>query len=193
MAGSWDRARHDHRSQQAEAIAAAALELLLGSGASALSMSAIAESAGVSRQTLYRYYGDVDAVLVGIAELVAAGDAGLESALGGLDEPVARLEWMLDSVVGAEGHGDQISQEVRGALPPAARELLTAHEARVRGLLARVLADGIDAGVFSADLLPAEDAALLLGLAAAAEPGTSRRVITLVHRIVDRRTEEMDT
>ena len=63
---------------------------------------------------------------------------------------------------------------------------------RVRGLLAGVLAEGIAAGVFSADLVPIEDAALLLGLAAAAEPDTSQRVITLVHRIVDPRPKEME-
>ena len=192
MAEKCDRARHEHRSRQAEAIAAAALGLLLGKGASALSMAAIADAAGVSRQTLYRYYGDVDAVLVGIAELVAGGDADLEAALGGFEDPVARLEWMLDAVVGAGAHGDHTSVELRGALPPAARDLLAAHEGRVRDLLAGVLAEGIAAGVFSADLVPTEDAAMLLGLAAAAEPGTSQRVITLVHRIVDPRPKEME-
>lgn len=42
-------------------------------------MAAIAGAAGISRETLYRYYPDIDAVLVGIATSLASHDDAFEA------------------------------------------------------------------------------------------------------------------
>jgi hypothetical protein len=63
--------------------------------------------------------------------------------------------------------------------------VLDRHEDSVTRLLADVLRDGIGRSVFRADLEPAGDAPLILGLATAADPTDPERAITLVHRIVD--------
>jgi AcrR family transcriptional regulator len=184
MGDSWTHARLQHRTDQGRAIAAAALGLLTERGAGALSMAAVAEAADVSRPTLYRYYGDIDAVLAGVADLVASHDDLVADAVGREPDPAARLDLLLGMVAGAVDHGTATTA-LRAALPPAAREVLSSHENRIRGLLAQTLADGGDSGAFRRDLSPEADARLILGLALAADPEDAHRAIALVHRLVD--------
>lgn len=183
-------ARQEHRSRQADAIAASALTLLLEQGAPALTMATIASTAGVSRQTLYRYYPDVGAVLTGVAELIAAHDTALADAVADEEDPVAQLELLVRAVATAGGHEDHAPPELRGALPPEAREVLSSHEQRIADLTAGVLEAGIDEGRFHGELIPHVDAPLLLGLAAAADAGRVDRALTLIHQLVDAPTQE---
>lgn len=184
MADNWHRARLDHRAQQSDAIASAALSLILEHGASALTMAAIATAAGISRQTLYRYYPDIDAVLVGIAELVASHDDHLETHVLEQGDPAAQLDVLIRTVSHAGGHDSHGSTALRTTLPPRARDVLARHEDRIAQLLTNVLQTGIDRGVFRTDIVPTTDAPLILGLAAAS-PEQPERALTLVHRIVD--------
>ena len=186
MTDSWERARLDHRNRQADAIAGAALSLVLEHGAPALTMAAIATAADISRQTLYRYFPDIDAVLVGVAELVASHDDDLEAHVRARPDPTARLDTLLDAVARAAGHHHSGTATLRSTLPPAARDVLTRHETRISDLVAEILRDGVEGGLFRPDLEPTGDAPLVLGLAAAADPADPERAITLVHRIVDR-------
>lgn len=184
MTNSWNQAKLDHRARQSATIAEAAFRLLLEHGASALNMAAIATAAGVSRQTLYRYYPDIDAVLVGIAELIASHDSQLEAHVRSQPDPAAQLGALIQMVTQAAGHDGPGVTELRASLPPAARDVLARHEQRVTHLLAQILQDGMDRSVFRADLEPANDAPLILGLAAAADPTSPERATTLVHRII---------
>lgn len=193
MADNWQQARLDHRAKQSDAIAAAALSLVLEGGASALTMAAIATAADISRQTLYRYYPDIDAVLVGIAELIASHDDHLEAHVGDQVGPVAQLEAIVRAVAHAEGHDPRQAAALRGTLPPKAREVLARHEDRVVQLLAGVLQAGIDDGAFRGDIDPSADAPLVLGLATAASPDDPERAITFVHRMVDPTPQEHPT
>lgn len=190
VAESWRQARDDHRARQAEAIAATALSLITAHGAPALTMAAIAAAAGISRQTLYRYYRDVDAVLVGVAELITHEHEQFEAAVAQAGNPAAQLDLILRTVAAAAGHGDNAAA-LRAALPPDAREVLTDHEARLHQVLADVLTAGVEADLFRSDLAPSTDAPLILGLVtAAANADRARRAIDLVHRIVDRQPQE---
>ena len=185
MVDNWQQTRLDHRTQQSEAIAATALSLIIEHGAPALTMAAIAAAAGISRQTLYRYYPDIDAVLVGIAELVASHDDHFEAQVLEKAGPNAQLDVILRTVVHTGDHGNEDPAALRASLPPPAREVLARHEDRIVQLLANVLKTGIDDGVFRNDLDPSADAPLILGLAAAADPGNAARAIALVHQMVD--------
>ena len=78
----------ERRSRTRTSILVAAMHIVGEEGIAGLSMSALAARAGVSRQTLYNYCPDVDAVLAGMVELEDALQAllawfGMES--GGLD------------------------------------------------------------------------------------------------------------
>lgn len=185
MTNSWERTTLDHRNRQGDAIAGAALALLLEHGASALTMSAIAAAADISRQTLYRYYPDIDAVLVGVAQLIASHDDHLETQVQAQPDPAGKLDALIHAVALASGHDHPEAAAVRASLPPAARDVLVRHEHRVTALLIDILHEGIDAGAFRGDLEPAVDAPLILGLAGSADPNKPERAITLVHRIVN--------
>lgn len=193
VADNWHQARLDHRTRQAESIAANALALIAEHGAPALTMAAIASAAGMSRQTLYRYYPDVDAVLVGLAELIASHDEHFEAQVTQLQDPATQLDLIVQTIIDARGHGQSDSAALRATLPPQARDVLNRHEGRIQHLLATVLAAGINEGLFRHDLEPSADAPLILGLIAGANPGNSERAVTLVHRVVDRQPEENTT
>ncbi len=183
MAESWEHTRLDHRSRQTASIAASALSLLGEHGGPALTMAAIANHADISRQTLYRYYKDVDAVLVGIAELVTSHDEAFALLVGEQPDPTSQLDLIANTAT-ANGHADQNTTALLAVLPPAGREIIAQHHARACDLLAQVLANGIDQGSFRNDLRPALDAPLILGLLAAAEPHASERAVMFVHRLV---------
>ncbi|NUR94395.1 MAG: helix-turn-helix transcriptional regulator [Kribbellaceae bacterium] len=59
----WEHTIASHRSAVQEAILAAAAELVGERGVPGLTMAELAQRAGVGRATLYKYFGDVDAVL----------------------------------------------------------------------------------------------------------------------------------
>jgi AcrR family transcriptional regulator len=193
VADNWQQTRLDHRARQSEAIATAALSLILEHGASALTMAAIATAADISRQTLYRYYPDIDAVLVGIAELIGSHDGHLEADVLQQANPQAQLDFIVRTVIQAGEHDPRQVAAVRGTLPPQAREVLAQHEDRVVQLLANVLKAGTDDGVFRGDIDPLADAPLILGLASAANPSAPERAIDLVHRMVAPNTQESPT
>ncbi|HEY3512458.1 TetR/AcrR family transcriptional regulator [Kribbella sp. NPDC051137] len=61
----WEHTIASHRSAVQEAILDAAAVLVAEGGPAGVSMAEIAQRAGVGRATLYKYFGDVDAVLSG--------------------------------------------------------------------------------------------------------------------------------
>ena len=64
MAKSWNEALATHRHAVRDAIKDTTWSLVHEHGATGLSMSQIAERVGISRATLYRYFSDVDSILV---------------------------------------------------------------------------------------------------------------------------------
>lgn len=189
MAESWQQARLAHRDHQAASIAASALSLITQHGAPALSMSAIAKAADVSRQTLYRYYPDVDAVLVGIAELVASHDEDFEQFVAQEQNPRSQLDLIARTVAG-RGHSEHAAAALVAVLPPEGRDILAQHEARAARLLSEVLRRGVDEGSFRTDVDPVADPRLILGLLAAGDPDEPQRAISLAHRLVENQPKE---
>lgn len=121
MADNWHQTRIDHRTRQAEAIAAGTLALLVEHGASALTMAAIASRADVSRQTLYRYYPDVDAVLLGVAELVASHDERFEAQVARQSDPATQLDLIVGTIIDSGDHNGYPSAALEATLPPQAQ------------------------------------------------------------------------
>lgn len=187
MTESWEHTRLSHRDRQAASIAASALSLLTEYGASALTMAAIAERADVSRPTLYRYYGDVDAVLVGVAELITSHDEAFARLVREQPDPRSQLDFMAHAAT-ADDHPD--TSALLAALPPAGREIVAQHHTRTCALLVDVLQRGIDDNSFRSDLHPQDDAPLMLGLLAAANPSDPARAISLVHQLTEPNSQE---
>jgi AcrR family transcriptional regulator len=59
----WNQTIESHRRDVAEAVLAAAAELVGERGLLSVTMSAIAERTGIGRATLYKYFPDVEAIL----------------------------------------------------------------------------------------------------------------------------------
>ncbi len=152
-------------------------------------MAAIADHADISRQTLYRYYKDVDAVLIGIAKLVTSHDEAFAQLVSEQPDPRSQLE-LIAKTATDDGHADQDTTALFAVLPPAGREIVAQHQSRARDLLAGVLQSGIDQGSFRHDLNPQADAPLILGLLAAAEPDVPGRAIALVFQLVEPQPKE---
>ena len=94
----WSETIESHRKDVRDAIFEAAVAVARQGGLTSLTMSAIAEGAGITRATLYKYFPDVDTILRGwnerqvernLAELVAARDRG--------GAPEQRLAHMLET------------------------------------------------------------------------------------------------
>lgn len=98
MTSSWSEALDDHRAHQREQVLVAALELLDERGMAGLTMSALAQRAGMSRATLYHYFSDVDAVLAAwVGEEIKRSLAALVSEATAIADPLARLEHVIDA------------------------------------------------------------------------------------------------
>lgn len=180
----WANLTEAYRKGQREGIAETAMALLIEGGGAGLSMSALAQAAGISRPTLYRYYPDMDSVLIGVAELVSQQDESFAAEIVAESDPQRQLRSFIDAVTDPAVHGHLSAVELEAALPPEGRTLLHAHEDRARELLADILRRGIQAGVFSADINPDVDARLIFGLTQQAQAESLERVHVLVEKLV---------
>lgn len=180
----WANVTEAYRDGQRASIATNALALLIEGGGAGLSMSALAQEAGISRPTLYRYYPDMESVLVGVAALVAQHDESFSAQVLAESDPRGQLRAFLDAVTDPATHGHPSAVELQAALPQEGRRMVRAHEDRARGLLADILRRGVQAGDFAADIDPDTDARFILGLAQQAQADTIERVHALVDKLV---------
>jgi AcrR family transcriptional regulator len=94
----WNETIEAHRSAVRDAILETTTELVAEHGLASVKMSQIAERAGIGRATLYKYFPDVEAILIAWHERHVAGHlaqlAELRDRAGGPEE-------RLDAVLGA--------------------------------------------------------------------------------------------
>ncbi|APR81549.1 Transcriptional regulator, TetR family protein [Minicystis rosea] len=149
----WNDTIASHREEVRDAILDAAPALVAERGLTSLTMSAIAQRAGITRATLYKYFPDVDAILAGwherqvesnLAELVAARDAA--------DGAERRLEIMLETYARLvhEQHASELVAFMRHS------DLATRGYQQLTDMLRDVIADGATRGRLRNDVSPAE-------------------------------------
>jgi AcrR family transcriptional regulator len=181
----WNETIETHRNAVRRAVLDAAALLVAGHGLSGVTMSAIAQSAGIGRATLYKYFPDVESVLMAwherqieshLAELVRVRDR--------TKGPSEQLEAVLHAYafLSRSGHGDGGAEAVwlhQGRHTGHARESLEA-------FVAELVRQGADTGVFRADVTAEELAAFCLhALGAAAGLSSHDAVLRLVKVTVD--------
>ncbi len=151
----------ERRARTAGSILMAAMQIVAVEGIAGLSMSALAARAGVSRQTLYNYYPDVEAVLAGMVELGETGTAELASRTA--DEPDARaaLELLVSAAVESANAGHPSPTALTAALPAELRGAMRAHEERAEAIVVDLLRRGMADGAFRADLEPELDGPII--------------------------------
>jgi AcrR family transcriptional regulator len=142
-------------------IVEATLTLIDESGLGGATMSKIAETAGVSRQTLYNHYPNADSIVAEAIRqhnLLAIGL--LERTMTVVHVPEERLEHLVRHVVSlAADHSRHVSALQRG-LPAELRPTLDDYNEAIAGHLRAILRDGKRTGVFRNDLTPSIDAHL---------------------------------
>lgn len=159
----WADSLSVHRNRQADQIALAAMHIVAIEGMSALTMSAIAEHASISRQTLYRYFPDVEAVLAAAMRLAAAAEVELED-IAAVGAPPEQLDAIVTKILESFHAGHPAPAMYEAALPPQARNLARDHMEKIEGHLIDIVASGVADGSFAADLTPEIDGPILYRL-----------------------------
>jgi AcrR family transcriptional regulator len=164
----WDRTIEGHRHAVRDAILDTAAALVAEHGLLSVTMSRIAEGAGVGRATLYKYFPDVEAVLLAWHERQVAGHlAHVGEVRDRVADPALRLEAVLEAfgliTHRTHRHRDSEIAAVLHRDPQVALAHRHLHEV-VRDLLVEAAA----AGAVRDDVVPDELASYCLHALAAA-------------------------
>ena len=171
-------------------IVHATLTLINEQGLGALTMSRVADAAGVARQTLYNHYDDIDSIVATAIDRHNRESIDLlETALQMAESPTGKIEQMVRHFVMVGSHarhtfdfGAGLSEDARGIL----ETYNDAVEQHVRG----ILEDGRRSGDFRPNITPEIDTvlirALLEGLSelAADTPEQASRIVTTGTRTI---------
>lgn len=172
----WTETIEEHRQEVRDAIMDATWDLVLERGLSSVSMSHIAERTGIGRATLYKYFPDVDAILLAWHERRV--DSHLRRLADVRDrngDPVQRLEAVLDAfamIAFRRGHHDA----ELGALLHRGDEVARAQR-QVRDMIRDLLSEAADTGGVRTDVAPVELAAYCLHALTAAGHLRSRAAV----------------
>jgi AcrR family transcriptional regulator len=176
----WSETIEAHRREVGDAILDTTAALVSRHGLRAVTMSQIAEETGIGRATLYKYYPDVEAILVAWHQRVLSGHlkqlAALRCQPG---DPLERLEAVLGTyaLIRHEHHGTELEALLH-------RDEHLAHARRHLGELIRgLLVEGVKAGEVRKDVSPEELATYCLHALGAAGSLRSRTAVQRLVRI----------
>lgn len=179
----WSETIEAHRAAVRDATLDTAAALVAEHGLRSVTMSAIAEETGIGRATLYKYFADVEAILVAWHERqISAHLAQLSALRDQTRDPASRLEGVLeayaliahasqghrDSDLAAFLHGDEHVARARQHLTAFVGDLLTAAAA---------------AGAVRTDVAPDELASFCLHALDAASGMSSKAAVRRLVRV----------
>ncbi|MFP5317812.1 MAG: TetR/AcrR family transcriptional regulator [Acidimicrobiia bacterium] len=191
----WEETVNAHRREVRDAILHTTAALVAERGLRAVTMSQIAERTGIGRATLYRYFADVEAVLLAWHEdQITAHLVQLEE-IRDAAHPRDRLRAVLEAyaLLSRRSHG-HYDADLEGFLHGDGQVARARHQ--VRDLVSDVLAEGAQRGMVRDDIPPDELAGYCVhALAAAGNLPTDaavRRLVTVtlagLHRCGDHPT-----
>lgn len=152
----WSATIESHRREVREAILDTASKLVTQRGLLSVTMSQIAEDAGIGRATLYKYFPDVEAILLAWHERhVAAHLADLMKLSDQHDEPGQRLEVVLLTYARMTYRRERHEGEGLGALLHA-RPQISAVQQQLHALLRDLLTDASSSGAIRGDIAARE-------------------------------------
>jgi AcrR family transcriptional regulator len=177
----WSETIEEHRRAVHDATLDTTAALVREHGLAAVTMSQIAAAAGIGRATLYKYFPDVEAILVAWHERhIARHLRQLTAARDAAGTPAGQLEAVLMAfaLIQHEHHDTELPVSLlhRGEHVARARQQL-------RDLVADLLATGAQAGEIRADIAPGELAGYCLHALTAAgslpSEAAVRRLLTV--------------
>jgi AcrR family transcriptional regulator len=157
----WGETLSARRLRTAERIALVGAAIIDREGIAGLTMSRLADESGVSRQTLYKYYADVDAVLEGIAAVGATGIGELARAVEAEEDAYRALRLFVLAVLSAAASGHPSPTALAAAVPASSREAMRGHEEAAENIVIDLVRRGQAEGVFRADAEPELDGRLV--------------------------------
>ena len=179
-------------------------QLTRSQGIDRISMTDVANAAGITRTALYNYFPDKPALLLAFTEQVSSAfveryKRELPSGVSAARRLSAFVRLQLEGIV---AHPHPPAAELGASLGPDAYQALAAHVAPMQRLLTEILEEGAAAGEF--DRLPAERVAgLTLSMVGSQRlplvngevdiDGTHSLVTRFVLRALGVRTETVDT
>jgi AcrR family transcriptional regulator len=179
----WTETIEAHRREVRDAILETTAALVAEHGLRSVTMSQIAEQAGIGRATLYKYFPDVEAILVAWHERQVAGHleylAEIRDQAG---DAAARIEAVLEAYAlishESQGHHDS---ELAAFLHRD--EQLPRAQQQLRHMIRQLLSEGAKAGDLRDDVAPDELASYCLHALTAARSLPSkaavRRLVTV--------------
>jgi AcrR family transcriptional regulator len=124
-------------------------------------MTAIADAAGVSRQTVYNHHPNVESIVTAAIEThEEQARVQLEQLLTTAPNAPAKLDLLIRHGLAIAAHG-HVSGPTNAGLSAASQAHLQRHREAHVGLVADVLVAGIQEGSFRADLQPQTAARLI--------------------------------
>ncbi|RJQ54169.1 MAG: TetR/AcrR family transcriptional regulator [Actinobacteria bacterium] len=177
----WDETIEAHRREVRGAILDAAAALVAKHGLLSVTMSKIAEETGIGRATLYKYFPDVESILLAWHERHVTSHLGQLTALAeGTGDVLERLARVLEAYAlilygVAKAHGIDLSVFLhRGEHVGRAQE-------RLKEVVATLLTEAAEIGRVRDDVEPEELSAYCLHALSAADSLPSKAA---VHRLV---------
>ena len=175
----WTETIEDHRRAVGEAIVERTAALVAHHGLRAVTMSRIAEETGIGRATLYKYFPDVESILVAWHERQIRAHLEQLTDLERDGGPVARLTAVLEAyaLIQHERHEPELT-----ALLHRDQHVAQAQQ-HLRDFLRDLIAEGAAAGRFRDDV-PAEELAgycvhALNGARGLPDPPAVRRLVAV--------------
>lgn len=170
----WNDTIEAHRREVRDAILDATVALVAEHGLSSVTMSQIAEASEIGRATLYKYFPDVQSILVAWHERqVGSHLAQLISVRDQAGDAAERLEVVLETfaMISHEHHATELA-----AMLHQGDHVIRAH-AHLSTLVRDLISEGAKAGLLRNDVAPAELATYCLHALAAASSLASKPAV----------------
>lgn len=174
----WNDTIETHRQAVREATLDATAGLVAERGLAAVTMSDIARATGIGRATLYKYFPDVEAILIAWHErMIAHHLEMLTAAAQSAEGPLEALQAVLEAyaLMSQSHHGHALAGLLHG-LPHAKH----AHR-HLRSFVATLIAGAVKAGHVRADVPAPELAAFAFSALSSADALPSKQA---AHRLV---------
>ena len=153
-------------------------------------MKAVADAAGISRQTLYNHYPDVDGIVVDSLRVHQQATLDeLRTILATIESPSDRLGHLVRHA-GAIGVHHHPTATLVQALSAEARSILDEYDQGYLAIVADTLRAGIETAIFRPDLDVARDARIVMRMLdataelTAADHGRVHEIVTAATRTV---------
>ncbi|MGQ0520640.1 MAG: TetR/AcrR family transcriptional regulator [Actinomycetota bacterium] len=180
MPRPWSETIDTHRRDVRDAILDSAARLAAEQGPLSVTMSQVASATGIGRATLYKYFPDVETILLAWhVRQVEAHVEQLAAIRDGAGDAAARLAAVLDAfaAISHENHATDLA-----ALLHRGPHVDRAHD-RLRELVADLVSEGAGKGQLRVDVAPSELASYCLHALSAARDMPSRAAVRRLVRV----------